>query len=69
MAKHLGRPIMPNECIDHMNGDKSDNRVENLRIYLRGQNQPGSTNGYGTYYDEWQKALGRIVELERQLLD
>jgi hypothetical protein len=64
MAVHLGRPLTSNELVDHMDGDKQNNRVENLRIYVRGKQQPGSAPGYGTYYHEWQMALARIAELE-----
>lgn len=64
MAKHLGRPLLSSECIDHMDGDKLNNSIDNLRIYVRGKNHPGSANGHGTYYHEWQMALARIKELE-----
>lgn len=68
MAKHLGRPLRSDECVDHLSGDKTDNSIGNLRIYLKGQQQPGSSYGYGTYYHEWQMALARIIELESLLL-
>lgn len=67
MAKHLGRPLRDNELVDHMDGNKQNNDISNLRIYIKGKNQPGSHNGNGTYYHEWQAALARVSELENEL--
>ncbi len=45
MEQHLGRELLPTETVDHINGDFTDDRIENLQLLTLAENIQKSAKG------------------------
>lgn len=70
MERILGKKLMPKDICDHINGDKIDNRRENLRIVDavgNAQNRPYPKTRGSSWVKDMNKWLSRVTHKGKRI--
>ena len=66
MCSHLGRNLLPNENINHINGDKLDNSLGNLELWEtsqpKGQKLKDKIEFYKSFLIKYGYSINKIIE-------